>query len=108
MDVSAPANITVQLLVASRVGVADIVVTFTGPPHECVWIIELGLGRDPARKLPQAREYARAYAAESAAGTEVWACAVMVAATPSASRVPAAGGGEAVRIAWDAVTGGAA
>jgi len=101
LKVTAPADVSVGPQAASLRGIADIIVRFSGAPRVTVWAIEVGLGSDPARKLPQAREYARVHAAE---GAEAWACALTVPAVPPASKATAAGAPlSAALFAWELV-----
>jgi hypothetical protein len=101
LKVTAPADVSVGPQAASLRGIADIIVRFSGAPRVTVWAIEVGLGSDPARKLPQAREYARVHAAE---GAEAWACALTVPAVPPASKATAAGAPlPAALFAWELV-----
>ena len=89
---TAPSNVTVQIEAAVMRGRADIVIRFTGPPHRAVWVVEVGLGSDPAAKLPQVQDYAQALDER-----DVYACAVVIKQVHSASVAP---GGEAVAIQW--------
>ena len=89
---TAPSDVIVQIEAVVMRGRADIIIRFTGPPHPAAWVVEVGLGSEPAAKLPQVQDYARALDEP-----DVYVCAVVVKQVRPASVAP---GGEAVAIEW--------
>ena len=86
-------NITVQIQSSSQQGVADIVVLFKGAPPTAAWVIEIGVGKDAAAKLPQAQRYALAIDA-----ADVFCCAIVVDKHAKSASVTA--NNAALALAW--------
>jgi hypothetical protein len=93
-------GVNVQIQSASMRGVADIVVHFSGAPHAAAWVIEIGIGKDAAAKLPQAQDYAQALGV-----ADVFCCAIVVNEDVKSASVKA--GGAALSVAWSQRVGSA-
>jgi len=94
LKASALPNVDVQIQSSSMLGVADIVVTFSGAPRVAAWVIEIGLGTNAVAKLPQAEQYALALGIAN-----VHCCAIVVDSDVKSASATAAGGAPIV-LAW--------
>ena len=99
LKASALPNVDVQIQSSSMLGVADIVLTFSGAPRVAAWVIEIGLGTDAVAKLPQAEQYALALGIAN-----VHCCAIVVDSDVKSASAAAAGGAPVV-LAWSQLDG---